>query len=263
MTTPWGGRPSRRTLLTAAGGVLLAACGTAAKRRTAAPSAPARATAPPLSSPIVSTRASAPPAGARVVHHADTGRPEVALTFHGSGEPALAVQLLEEAERAGAKVTVFAVGTWLVAHPEMAKRILHGGHALGNHTYTHPTLHRLSVAGINDEVSRCAAVIRRLTGSPGAAFRPSGGPSITTPMVTAATHAGYPVVLGYDVDPSDNLDPGAVAVAARVLKDVRAGSVVSLHLGHRGTVDALPHILDGLRARGLSAVTAPRLLAAR
>jgi peptidoglycan/xylan/chitin deacetylase (PgdA/CDA1 family) len=250
-------------VLTAAGGLLLAACGTAAKRRTPAAAASATSTAGPLSSPIISTRAPAPPAGARVVHHAATGRPEVALTFHGSGEPALAVQLLDEAERAGAKVTVFAVGTWLVAHPEMAKRILHGGHALGNHTFTHPTLHRLSTAGINDEVSRCAAVIRRLTGSPGAAFRPSGGPSITPPMVTAATHAGYGLVLGYDVDPSDNLDPGATAVAARVLKDVKAGSVVSLHLGHRGTVDALPHILTGLRARGLSAVTAPRLVAPR
>jgi peptidoglycan/xylan/chitin deacetylase (PgdA/CDA1 family) len=185
----------------------------------------------------------------------------VALTFHGSGEPALAVALLGEAERAGAKVTVFAVGTWLAAHPEMAARILRGGHALGNHTYTHPTLHRLSSAGIALEVNRCAAVIRRLTGSPGAAFRPSGGPSITAPMVQAATRAGYGVVLGYDVDPSDNLDPGASAVASRVLRDVRAGSVVSLHLGHRGTVDALPHILTGLRARGLTAVTAPRLLA--
>jgi peptidoglycan/xylan/chitin deacetylase (PgdA/CDA1 family) len=186
---------------------------------------------------------------------------EVALTFHGSGDPALATRLLAAAEHDGATVTILAVGTWLDAHPEMAKRILRGGHALGNHTYTHPTLHRLSASAIRSEVSRCATVLRRLTGSPGAAFRPSGGPTITPPMVAAAASSGYDLVLGYDVDPSDNLDPGASAVASRVLATVRPGSIVSLHLGHAGTVEALPHILSGLRGRGLHAVTATRLLA--
>lgn len=201
-----------------------------------------------------------PTGGAIVVRHADTGRAEVALTFHGSGQPGLAVDLLREAEQAGASVTVFAVGSWLQAHPELAGRILRGGHALGNHTFTHPTLHRLSPTAIASEVVRCAAVLHRLTGSPGAAFRPSGGPSITAPMVAAATASGYPVVLGYDVDPSDNRDPGADVVSARVLAAARPGSVVSLHLGHPGTVAALPRILAGLRTRGLSAVTVPRLL---
>lgn len=195
-----------------------------------------------------------------MVRHADTGRAEVALTFHGSGDPTLAERLLAEAEQAGAVVTVFAVGTWLEQHPEMARRILRGGHALGNHTYTHPTLHRLSPAAIGSEVARCATLLERLTGSAGAAFRPSGGPSITAPMVDAATASGYRLVLGYDVDPADNTDPGASAVSSRVLAGVRPGSVVSLHLGHVGTVEALPAILRGLRSRGLRPVTAPRLV---
>lgn len=220
------------------------------------PSTAAITAPPPVPSPSASSTGLA-----RVVRHAATGRPEVALTFHGSGDPLLATTLFDEAEQAGALVTVFAVGSWLQAHPQMAARILRGGHALGNHTFTHPTLHRLSDAGIREEVSRCAAVIQRLTGTPGVAFRPSGGPSITAPMVRAATSSGYPLVLGYDVDPSDNLDPGASAVASRVLAGVRAGSVVSLHLGHTGTVEALPHILTGLRSRGLQPVTAPHLVA--
>jgi peptidoglycan/xylan/chitin deacetylase (PgdA/CDA1 family) len=251
---------SRRAFLAAVGSGLLAAC--SSSRTTERAAAP---TAAPTTTPPGRTAPTAAPAGAgtaaRVVRHADSGRPEVALTFHGSGDPVLADRLLTEAERAGAAVTVFAVGTWLRDHPEMAARIKRGGHALGNHTYTHPTLHRLSVTAIREEVSRCAAVIDRLTGSPGVAFRPSGGPTITPAMVSAATASGYPLVLGYDVDPSDNLDPGAAAVATRVLALVRRGSVVSLHLGHPGTVQALPHILSGLSDRGLRAVTAPRLVA--
>ncbi len=195
-----------------------------------------------------------------MLRHGPTSRPEVALTFHGSGDPALTDRLLTEAERAGAAVTVFAVGTWLAQYPTVAARVLRGGHVLGNHTYTHPTLHRLSPTGIQDEVERCAALLRRQTGSVGVAFRPSGGPSITAPMVAAAKASGYAVVLGYDVDPSDNTDPGAQAITSRVLAGVRAGSVVSLHLGHPGTVSALPAILSGLSQRGLAAVTVPRLL---
>ncbi len=263
MTSPR--RASRRAVLAAAGSALLAACtgsrGVARTSPRGAPAASSSSTATASATPPTPVTISGSGAGARVVRHADTGRSEVALTFHGSGDPALALRLLTEAERADAAITVFAVGNWLQAHPELAGRILHGGHALGNHTYTHPTLHRLPAAGIRAEVSRCAAVLRRLTGSPGAAFRPSGGPTITPVMVDAATAAGYPLVLGYDVDPADNRDPGSAAVTARVLAGVRPGSVVSLHLGHVGTVQALPAILTGLHDRGLRPVTAPQLVA--
>jgi peptidoglycan/xylan/chitin deacetylase (PgdA/CDA1 family) len=243
---------------------VLAACTASRARRPAAavvtPS-PSPSVAPTVTSTPSTAASSAAARGVtRVVRHADTGRPEVALTFHGAGDPALALHLLQAAENAGAKVTVLAVGTWLEAHPEMAARIRRGGHALGNHTYTHPTLHLLSPSAIRTEVDRCAALLQRLTGTPGAAFRPSGGPSITPPMVEAATGAGYSLVLGYDVDPSDNLDPGASAVASRVLAGAKPGSIVSLHLGHAGTVEALPRILSGLHSRGLQAVTATRLV---
>jgi peptidoglycan/xylan/chitin deacetylase (PgdA/CDA1 family) len=50
----------------------------------------------------------------------------VALTFHGNGDPALAERLLALIEGHAARISVLAVGTWLVSHPEMATRILHG-----------------------------------------------------------------------------------------------------------------------------------------
>ncbi len=74
-----------------------------------------------------------------------------------------------------------------------------------------------------------------------------------------AAEAGYPLVLGFDVDPLDYQDPGAAAVASRTLSAVKAGSVVSLHFGHAGTVAAVPAVLDGLAAKGLVPVTASQL----
>lgn len=183
----------------------------------------------------------------------------VALTFHGDGPPALATSLLSEAERAGARVTVLAVGRWLGEYPQMARRVLDGGHELGNHTEHHINIDALSASAAYAEIEECAARLEKLTGSRGRWFRPSQTQHATATVEAAAVRAGYPTVLSYDLDSLDYTDPGSDAVVRNVLSAVRAGDVVSMHLGHSGTVTALPAILDGLRSRGLQAVTASAL----
>lgn len=185
----------------------------------------------------------------------------MALTFHGAGSVAIAAQILAEAERAGAAVTVLAVGSWLEQEPAMAARIVDGGHDLGNHTWSHRPMRRLSAATAREEVARCDAVLRRLVGAPGRWFRPSGTPTSTPAIRAAAARAGYPFCLSYDVDSLDYTDPGSAAVVRNTLRGVRKGSIVSLHLGHQGTVRALPQIIDGLRTRRLEPVTVTQLLA--
>jgi peptidoglycan/xylan/chitin deacetylase (PgdA/CDA1 family) len=194
------------------------------------------------------------------VLHGDRGKAQVALTFHGAGDPKIAESLLTEAERAGAKVTVLAIGQWLLDNPSLADRILGGGHELGNHTYTHPALARLGAAAAYDEIRRCADVLQKQTGSPGSWFRPSGTPRSTARILAAAGRAGYRHVLAYDLDPLDYTDPGGDLVRKRVAAGVRKGGIVSLHLGHAGTLAALPGILDDLHRQGLTAVTATELL---
>ncbi|MDN5918040.1 MAG: hypothetical protein L0I76_23585 [Pseudonocardia sp.] len=66
------------------------------------------------------------------------------------------------------------------------------------------------------------------------------------------------MTLSYDVDSRDFTDPGVPAIRARV-RAAGPGSVVSLHLGHPGTLDAVPGVLDDLTTRGLTPVTAGRL----
>ena len=227
-------------------------------RTTARAAAAATSANTASASASASTTASAPAGGATEVAHATT-TDAVALTFHGDGPPALAEALLAEAEQAGAQVTVLAVGTWLDAYPQLAKRVLDGGHELGNHTQHHINISALSPNGAYAEIEACAARLRRLTGSQGRWFRPSQAQHATAHVRAAAVRAGYLDVLSYDVDPLDYTDPGPGAVVRNVLGVIAPGDVVSLHLGHRGTVEALPAILDGLRTRGLRAVTADAL----
>jgi peptidoglycan/xylan/chitin deacetylase (PgdA/CDA1 family) len=268
--------PDRRSALLAGfavlGGATLAGCSDgpasapAARGVTPTPTSTSLTGASPRSSaaPAVagaqSSAATSSPAAAEL-DHATSGRQQVALTFHGDGDPKLAIALLKEAEAADARLTVLAVGRWLDAHPEMARRILDGGHELGNHTETHADITAMTPAAAYAEIEACAARLRKLTGSPGRWFRPSQTQHADAMLVAQARKAGYQTVLSYDVDPLDYQDPPSSATTHRFLQAVQPGAVVSLHLGHPGTVAALPAMLDGLKRRGLAAVTATELFA--
>lgn len=202
------------------------------------------------------------PAGPDITHGPRT-RKAVALTFHGAGDVAILRRMLAEFKDAGASVTVLAIGQWLAADPAVAKLVLDGGHDLGNHTWSHRTMPRLSAADTKTEIARASAELRTLTGTPGSWFRPSGTPHSTATIRSAAVAAGYGACLAYDVDPLDYTDPGANAVVHNFAAGVKAGSIVSLHLGHPGTLAAMPRLLTLLHDRGLTAVTASDLLGMR
>jgi peptidoglycan/xylan/chitin deacetylase (PgdA/CDA1 family) len=225
----------------------------------ATPSTPPPGAVPGATSPSRTSSATptAPATGSPSTDllHGPRTRPAVALTFHGAGDPALTRTVLRIAAEHSAGLTVLAVGSWLDENRALARAILDGGHDLGNHTWSHLPMRRLSSAEARREVSRAAALLTSLTSGRGSWFRPSGTPRSTGTIRRAAAASGYHRCLAYDVDPQDYTDPGSTLVASRVHRDAVSGSIVSLHLGHPGTVAALPEILDGLARRGLRAVT--------
>ncbi|MET9023248.1 polysaccharide deacetylase family protein [Actinopolymorpha sp. NPDC004070] len=256
-----------RTVSCTAAGILLGACAVARPKDRSSPATshpghpprPDRHGGSVRHSPTTATRARTP---ARTVEigHGPRSAPRVALTFHGAGDPSTAEALLRAAEHVNVPLTVLAVGTWLSQNPTMADRIRHGGHELGNHTLHHLPMRTLDRSQAYDEISGCATVLRRLTGSAGMWFRASGTQH-TTPLIrTAATRAGYRFCLSYDVDTLDYLDPGPAAVVRNGVDSAKPGSILSLHMGHPGTVRALPGLVAGLRARGLQPVTVTDLL---
>lgn len=191
--------------------------------------------------------------------HGPRSRDEVALTFHGAGDPAIARELLAIFARHRALVTVLGVGTWLAANPGIAHEIVDAGHELGNHTYRHLDIDRLDVVSARHEIVRCRDVLTSLIGSGGAHFRQSQAQTATTRVRRLAGEAGYRVCLSYDIDSLDYTDPGADAVRAN-MRAARPGSIISMHFGHADTVAAMPHVLNDLANRGIRPVTATRLL---
>jgi peptidoglycan/xylan/chitin deacetylase (PgdA/CDA1 family) len=253
----------RRTFLAAAAlavGGLAAACGDDGGSTGAATTVTG---APPTTAPAAPAPSTALPT-AQFVVTGPKSDDRVALTFHTNGDLGLVDEVLDVFASRNVHVTAFIVGEWLEANPDMAARIAAGGHEFANHTYSHPTFGDLSPDAMRDEIVRCRDVLTRLIGAPGRFFRPSGTDDGTTApgeqVLDAATQAGYGTVLGYDVDPLDYDDPGADVVVQRTLAAVAAGSIVSLHFGHSGTVEAMPAILDGIAQKGLKAGTASALL---
>jgi peptidoglycan/xylan/chitin deacetylase (PgdA/CDA1 family) len=272
--------PSRRLALGAGAalgaGVVLGAAGCSGPEPTASASSRATGTGAATSSSAAATTTGVPsttsgatgPAprpsvasvrGADIVS-GPAGREEVALTFHGQGSAALTKAVQAACAEADARITVFAVGTWVDADPSLARGLRDAGHELGNHTWSHQQMPQLGATTAASEVRRGRDALARAVGDAGWWFRPSGTRRSTPTIRSAAQAAGYARCVSYDVDPEDFLDPGARAVRTRVRKAVRGGSIVSLHLGHAGTAEALPGILTDLRSIGLAPVTLSRLL---
>ncbi|WP_220472378.1 polysaccharide deacetylase family protein [Tomitella gaofuii] len=267
-------RLTRRSLLGIGFGsaaVLATGCASADGRAAAAPTTPAPTTPVPTTAPVSTAAESTaaatataaptwtPGAPARAIVRGTGARPEVALTFHGSGPIAITRRIVDILADHGAHATVFAIGQWLASEPEAARIILDGGHELGNHTWSHPPLSTYGPDAMYEEIVRCRDEIRRLTGGPGAFFRQSDGQYATDEECVQAGRAGYARILNYDVDSTDWKGTSTGTIRAAVAQ-ATAGSVVSLHLGRSNTVAALPAVLDDLARRGLTGVTGTTLL---
>ena len=120
----------------------------------------------------------------------------------------MAEALLAEVERAAVRVSVLAVGTWLEQYPQIAPRILSGGHDLGNHTMHHLDIAAMNAAGAYAEIAECAQRLRALTG-----WACLLVPALADAGRHTADRAGgpqggcYPTCVSYDVDSLDYTDP--------------------------------------------------------
>jgi peptidoglycan/xylan/chitin deacetylase (PgdA/CDA1 family) len=198
---------------------------------------------------------------ATYVAHGPAGAPKVALTFHFAGPPGVVTRLLDALVAHGVRATLFAIGHWITAHPDLTRRALADGHELGNHTRSHRPMLTLDRAAVHAEIAGGADELVPFLGGIGRWFRPSGTDVPNQVILDEAGRVGYPVSVGYDIDSTDYTDPGARRVVDIVTRALHPGAIVSLHFGHQDTIEALPAILDGIGTAGLQPVTVSTLLA--
>lgn len=184
----------------------------------------------------------------------------VALTFDDGPGPYTA-ELVAKLRRARAPATFFMVGEHVDAFPGLAQRVARGGFEIGNHSYTHADLTRLSAGDAERELTRTSMAIQRATGKSVTLMRPPYG-ARNHAVDVAVRQAGLTEVL-WDVDTLDWQHRNSAYVTKRALRKTRRGSIVLMHDIHPTTVKAVPGLVRQLRERGYTLVTVSELLASR
>lgn len=187
------------------------------------------------------------------------GHGMVALTFDDGPQPQ-APAILDVLAAHNAHATFFLVGTNVKKRPAAARRMAAEGHALASHSRSHARLTDLRPEQIRNEIRNNNIVIRRATGVEARLFRPPGGQYDDRVLAEAARQGMTTVLWSNNTGDWRRRDPEWLV--RRVLSDVQDGDIVLLHETLPETLEALPAILEGLRARGLRAVTVPELMAA-
>jgi peptidoglycan/xylan/chitin deacetylase (PgdA/CDA1 family) len=161
--------------------------------------------------------------------------------------------VLDVLERYGVPATFFCVGLHASAHTEELARMAEAGHALGNHTWSHPFLPDLSVREFEVQLERTFGALEDGAGvRPARLFRPPYG-SRKAELLTWLGRIGGPTTVLWDVDTGDWAMPGTAAITDVVLTRVRPGSIVLMHDGggdRSQTAEALPAVIEGLLERG-------------
>jgi peptidoglycan-N-acetylglucosamine deacetylase len=100
---------------------------------------------------------------------------EIALTFDDGPNPRCTPALLEILARHKVRATFFMIGQHAAREPELVREVAAAGHVIGNHTWTHPKMSRVSVRQNRDELERTSGELERILGSPVKFFRPPCG----------------------------------------------------------------------------------------
>ena len=185
----------------------------------------------------------------------------IALTVDDGPWPETTEQMLDIFKQNDVKATFFWIGKSLENSPEIARRVVAQGHAIGNHTWHH-LYDPMDEATAANEIDRTAKLIYETTGVKTTYFRPPGG-VLNNGLVKYAKEQNYSVIM-WSVTSADT-DPRAQpeAFVNNVLKGAKPGAIVLMHDGggdRSRTVKALPEIIAGLKKEGYRFVTIPELL---
>jgi peptidoglycan/xylan/chitin deacetylase (PgdA/CDA1 family) len=189
------------------------------------------------------------------------GQREVALTFDDGPSVPATGRILDILREQHVHATFFVCGASAQRHPDLVRRIVAEGHALGNHTYSHPYLHLKSRPRIADEIDRTQEILERITGRRPEFFRPPYGVRWFS-LWPLLRQRGLTMVLWSDWGHDGQADPRRTV--QETLDRLKPGAIILLHDGFEAlpdaqtdrsaTVAALPGIIEGARRAGYAFV---------
>ena len=181
-------------------------------------------------------------------------QPCVALTFDDGPDPTNTPKIMDALDKEGVKATFFLVGNHVQDNAAIVQRMYHEGFEIGNHSWSHPNLTKLTPQQIQDQITQTQNVIAGLGIPPPTLFRPPYGA-----INKAVMDQIHMPIIRWDVDPKDWEKADPASVIATVEAQAHPGAVIVLHSTKAATADAAPAFIQNLKSR-FRLVTVTQLL---
>ena len=181
--------------------------------------------------------------------------PKIALTFDDGPSTAWTPALLDGLKERGVKATFFLIGENADKNPEIVKRMAEEGHLIGNHTYHHVELTKVSENEARLELADTSAVIVRITGKEPEYMRPPFG---AWQRKLEREIQMLPVL--WTIDPLDWTTENQDEIVNKVVTEAEENDIILLHDCYKSSIEAGLRIVDILQEEGFVFVTVDELL---
>lgn len=197
----------------------------------------------------------------------DSKEKKVALTFDDGPDDIFTPQILDVLKEKNVKATFFVIGKRVEGYPEVMRRIVDECHLVGNHTWSHPDIMKISLEDAKQEVLKTEKVLKKYCqdSSDGIKIFRSPYGSIDPKRIEFFGDMGYKII-SWNVDSLDWKGLSAEEVKTNILENVTKGSIILQHSAGgegedlSGSVEALPEIIDVLKEEGFEFVTIDEIL---
>ncbi|MFY0758995.1 polysaccharide deacetylase family protein [Metabacillus dongyingensis] len=157
--------------------------------------------------------------------------------------------MLEVLDKHGVKATFFLEGRWAKENPALVKTIKGAGHEIGNHSYSHPDMARITTDQIRKQIGSTNDIIKEITGAAPVWFAPPSG-SFRQDVITVADEFKMETVL-WSVDTIDWQKPEPGVLVERVLKKVHNGAMILMHPTDSSS-RSLETLIQSIKQKGYS-----------
>lgn len=183
----------------------------------------------------------------------DPNKPVVALTFD-DGPSNYTDEILDVLYENNASATFFVLGNKVEIYNETIKKMVRNGNEIGNHSYNHRWLTRLSLDQLNDQIDKTQNIVKDITGYTPKILRPTYG-SVNKKL---RNNVDLKIVL-WDVDTMDWKIKNSKKIASRTINSVSDKDIILMHDTYERTLKAVKIIVPELIKQGYQFVTISEL----
>ena len=200
--------------------------------------------------------------GGRVYCRNMSKEKKVALTFDDGPHPRFTKEILGILQEYGVTATFFIIGVNAENYPDALALIVDSGCEIGNHTYSHVRIDKMSDEEIRAEILHCENVLYSMTGKRPQLFRPPQG-RVPDNLLSVSDSLGYDVIL-WSIDTLDWSHNPSANICTAVKENLVGGDIILMHdyiSGENTTCAALRRMIPDLLSQGYTFVTVSELIA--